>query len=93
MSLSAVEKADVINNIQGEINLADNDTGSIEVQVALLTKRITHLTEHFKTHKNDDHSRYGLKKMVSRRRQLLDYLKKVDAERYRKLIALLGLRR
>jgi small subunit ribosomal protein S15 len=70
-----------------------NDTGSPEVQVALLTARISHLTDHFKTHKQDHHSRRGLLKMVNRRRSLLDYLHRKDAERYKTLIEKLGLRR
>ena len=69
------------------------DTGSPEVQVALLTARITQLTEHFKQHKQDHHSRRGLMKMVNRRRSLLDYLHKKDYERYKSLIEKLGLRR
>ena len=71
----------------------ENDTGSPEVQVALLTARITQLTEHFKTHKQDHHSRRGLLMMVNRRRSLLDYLHRKDAARYKALIAKLGLRR
>ncbi|ATD67236.1 MULTISPECIES: 30S ribosomal protein S15 [Luteimonas] len=71
----------------------DNDTGSPEVQVALLTARIVHLTEHFKTHKKDHHSRRGLLMMVNRRRSLLDYLHRKDADRYKALIEKLGLRR
>lgn len=71
----------------------DNDTGSPEVQVALLTARIEHLTGHFKTHKQDHHSRRGLLMMVNRRRSLLDYLKRKDNERYKALIEKLGLRR
>ena len=71
----------------------DNDTGSPEVQVALLTERINHLTEHFKVHKKDHHSRRGLLKMVGQRRRLLIYLKKKDITRYRELIKSLGLRR
>ena len=70
-----------------------NDTGSPEVQVALLTARIQHLTEHFKVHKKDHHGRRGLLMMVNRRRSLLDYLKKKDGERYKALIEKLGLRR
>jgi small subunit ribosomal protein S15 len=70
-----------------------NDTGSPEVQVALLTARIEHLTEHFKAHKHDNHSRRGLLKMVNTRRSLLAYLKKKDGERYKTLIERLGLRR
>ena len=71
----------------------ENDTGSPEVQVALLTARIAHLTEHFKTHKKDHHSRRGRLQMVNRRRRLLDYLHRKDAKRYRELIEKLGLRR
>ena len=70
-----------------------NDTGSPEVQIAILTERINHLTEHFKTHKKDNHSRRGLLKLVSARRSLLDHLKKSDLDRYQKLIETLGLRR
>ncbi len=72
---------------------ADNDTGSPEVQVALLTARIVYLTEHFKTHKKDHHSRRGLLMMVNRRRSLLDYLHRKDVGRYKALIEKLGLRR
>lgn len=71
----------------------EGDTGSPEVQVALLTERITYLTDHFKTHKKDHHSRRGLLKMVGQRRRLLDYLIKQDVERYRTIIQSLGLRR
>ena len=71
----------------------DNDTGSPEVQVAILTKRINDLTEHLKAHKNDHHSRRGLLKMVGHRRGLLNYLQKKDIERYRVLIAKLGIRK
>ncbi len=73
--------------------LHDKDTGSPEVQIAILTERINHLTEHFKIHKKDHHSRRGLLKMVGQRRNLLGYLKKKDLERYRSLIKTLGLRR
>jgi small subunit ribosomal protein S15 len=73
--------------------LHETDTGSPEVQVALLTQRIEHLTDHFKTHKKDHHSRRGLLKMVSQRRGLLNYLKKSDIERYRNIVAALKLRR
>ncbi len=69
------------------------DTGSPEVQIALLSNRITYLTEHFKTHAKDHHSRRGLLKMVGRRRRLLDYLKKTDVERYRTVIEKLGIRK
>ncbi len=72
---------------------SENDTGSPEVQVALLTARIVQLTEHFKTHKQDHHSRRGLLMMVNRRRSLLDYLHRKDAVRYKALIEKLGLRR
>ncbi len=72
---------------------AQNDTGSPEVQVALLTARINELTPHFKEHTKDHHSRRGLLRMVSRRRKLLDYLKRVDADRYRALIEKLSLRK
>ena len=71
----------------------ENDTGSTEVQVALLSARINELSEHFAAHKKDLHSRRGLLRMVNQRRQLLDYLKRIDQERYRALIARLGLRR
>ena len=71
----------------------DGDTGSPEVQVAVLTRRIAHLTEHLREHKHDYHSRQGLLKMVGKRRRLLKYLQKKDVERYRALIARLGLRR
>ncbi len=71
----------------------DSDTGSPEVQVALLTERIDQLTEHLRTHKHDHHSRRGLLMMVGKRRRLLNYLRRVDVERYRSLIARLGLRR
>ena len=70
-----------------------NDTGSPEVQVAVLSERISNLTEHFKTHAKDNHSRRGMIKMVSQRRGLLDYMKRVDSKRYDALIARLGLRR
>jgi len=71
----------------------DGDTGSPEVQVAILTERITNLTEHFKTHAKDNHSRRGLLMLVNKRRRLLDYLKKKDADRYTALIGKLGLRK
>ncbi len=73
--------------------LHETDTGSPEVQIAILTERITYLTEHLKVHHKDNHSRRGLLKMVGRRRRLLDYLQKNDIERYRKIIADLNLRR
>lgn len=89
MALSSTEKDDIAKQYQR----APNDTGSPEVQVALLTKRIETLTDHFKTHIHDHHSRQGLLKMVSQRRKLLDYLKRKDIERYRDLIGRLDLRR
>ena len=80
-------------NIIAAHKLSDADTGSPEVQIALLTARINHLTEHFKVHKKDHHGRRGLLMLVGRRRRLLDYLRDNDVERYRALIAKLGLRR
>jgi len=85
----SIDTQQVIN----EHKRGDNDTGSPEVQVALLTARIEQLTGHFKTHKQDHHSRRGLLMMVNRRRSLLDYLHRKDAERYKALIQKLGLRR
>jgi len=89
MSINAESKSKVVS----EFKRTENDTGSPEVQVALLTSRIVHLTEHFKTHKHDHHSRRGLLRLVNQRRSLLDYLKKKDIKRYRDLIERLGLRR
>ena len=80
-------------NIIASARVHDTDTGSPEVQVALLTARINHLTEHLKANKNDHHSRRGLLKMVGRRRNLLGYLQKNDIERYRAIVAKLGLRK
>ena len=71
----------------------DGDTGSADVQIAILTTRITNLTEHFKTHKKDNHSRRGLLKLVAQRRKLLDYVRRNDEERYKSLITKLGIRR
>ncbi len=82
-------KQDVI----GEYKIHDADTGSPEVQIALLSERIKYLTEHFKTHKKDFHSRRGLLKMVGRRRRLLDYLKNKNVDRYKTVIDKLGLRK
>ncbi|MGI9104615.1 MAG: 30S ribosomal protein S15 [Pyrinomonadaceae bacterium] len=79
--------------VVGTYRTHEGDTGSPQVQVALLTARINQLTEHFKTHKKDNHSRRGLLKMVSQRRSLLDYLKRRDIEQYHQLISSLGLRR
>ena len=89
MTMSAEEKSAVVKEYQQ----SPNDTGSPEVQVALLTSRINQLTEHFGAHKHDHHSRRGLVRMVNSRRKLLDYLKAKDVERYRSLISRLGLRR
>lgn len=89
MSTSKEQKADIIS----QHRLHERDTGSPEVQIALLTKQIDHLTEHLKTHKKDFHSRRGLLKMVGKRRRLLDYLMSSDIESYRHLIAELDLRR
>ena len=81
------------NKIVKEFQNSDTDTGSPEVQIALLTDRINHLTEHLKSHKKDHHSRRGLLMLVGRRRRMLDYVKDNDIERYRNIIAKLGLRR
>ena len=89
MSITADEK----NALIKEYATKEGDTGSPEVQVAILTKRIATLTEHFKTHKKDNHSRRGLLKMVSQRRSLLDYVKRHDESRYQALITELGIRR
>ncbi len=89
MGLTPEEKQRIIE----EFAIHDGDTGSPEVQVALLTWRINHLTEHLKVHKKDEHSRRGLLKLVGRRRKLLRYLERTDHQRYRKLIERLGLRR
>jgi small subunit ribosomal protein S15 len=89
MPLSNQEKVQIVETYQR----APGDTGSPEVQVALLSSQIEHLTDHFRTHIHDHHSRQGLLRMVSQRRKLLDYLKKKDIERYRQLISRLGLRR
>ena len=89
MSLNTARKAEVIKSYATK----SGDTGSPEVQVALLSERINHLTEHFKTHVKDNHSRRGLLKLVSHRRQLLDYIKRSDEKRYQTLIDKLGIRR
>ena len=83
---------DVKSTIIGEYKRGDTDTGSAEVQIALLTQRIRDLTEHLKTHKKDHHTRRGLLKLVGQRRRMLNYLKKVDIERYRAVVAQLGIR-
>ena len=89
MTLTREVKTEIIN----QYHRHENDTGSPEVQIALLSDRINHLTEHFKVHAKDFHSRRGLLKLVGQRRRLLDYLKKKDLERYRGLIKELGIRR
>ena len=89
MSITAERKQTLISDYA----TGTGDTGSPEVQVAILTERITNLTEHFKTHAKDNHSRRGLLKMVSQRRQLLDYVKRKDEPRYKALIERLGIRR
>ena len=89
MALSTEKKAEILK----EYGLHETDTGSPEAQVALLTSRINNLTEHLKDHKHDHHSRRGLLLMVGDRRRMLDYLKRVDINRYRSLIERLGLRR
>lgn len=89
MVMTAEQKAEIVKSYQQKVG----DTGSSEVQVALLTARINDLTGHFKTNTKDHHSRRGLLKMVSRRRRLLDYLKRTDADSYRSLITRLGLRK
>ena len=89
MSITPGRKADVIKSYATK----SGDTGSPEVQVAILSERITNLTEHFKTHVKDNHSRRGLLKLVSQRRQLLDYVRRTDEARYKTIIEKLGIRR
>ncbi len=89
MSITAARKAELINTYGSK----SGDTGSPEVQVALLSERINNLTEHFKTHVKDNHSRRGLLKLVSQRRQILDYLRRNNEKRYKELIERLGIRR
>lgn len=89
MALSTDRKADII----GKFTRRENDTGSPEVQIALLSERITYLTEHFRTHRKDFHSRRGLLKLVGQRRRLLDYLRDRDLERYRTVISELNIRK
>jgi small subunit ribosomal protein S15 len=89
MSLTADQKQEIVKDFQR----TDGDTGSPEVQVALLTARIAHLTQHFASHKQDHHSRRGLLKLVNQRRKLLDYLKRKDLGRYQGVIERLGLRK
>ena len=89
MSITAEEKQEIV----GQFGRDGTDTGRSEVQIALLTRRINHLTEHVRTHKHDHHSRRGLLMLVGRRRRLLNYLQKKDLEGYRRLVRELGLRR
>jgi small subunit ribosomal protein S15 len=89
MALHGDQKASLVEKFRTH----ESDTGSPEVQVALITERITQLTEHFKTHQKDHHSRRGLLKLVGQRRRLLDYLKRNDVDRYRKLVSALNLRK
>ncbi len=89
MALTKEQKEEVI----GKFKKHDKDSGSPEVQIAILSERINYLTDHFKTHKKDHHSRRGLLKMVSQRRRLLDYVRGQDVERYRKIISELGIRK
>ena len=89
MSIDTKTKQDLIKQFARK----ENDTGSPEIQVAILTTRITNLSEHFKTHKKDNHSRRGLLKLVSQRRKILDYVKSKDESRYKTLIEKLGIRR
>ena len=89
MALNPDRKTELIT----EFRQHEQDTGSPEVQIAILTERIVYLTEHFKTHAKDHHSRRGLLQLVSQRRRLLDYLRRKDVERYRKVITALGIRK
>ena len=89
MAMLAEKKTELV----GKFRIHDKDTGSPEVQVALITERINYLTEHFKTHKKDHHSRRGLLKLVGQRRRLLDYLRTIDQARYKALIEQLGIRK
>lgn len=89
MALAKETKEQIVTDFRTH----ESDTGSAQVQIALLSKRINELTDHFKTHKKDNHSRRGLLKMVSQRRSMLDYLKRTDIERYHEVVNRLGLRR
>lgn len=89
MALNPQRKTELVEQFRTH----EADTGSPEVQIAILTERITYLTEHFQTHKKDHHSRRGLLQLVSQRRRLLDYLRRKDVERYRKVITALGIRK
>lgn len=93
MATNLRPKAETIAEMAKAFDLPENDTGSPEIQIALLSERISHLTEHMKVHKKDHHSRRGLIMMVGKRRRLLDYLRDQNVERYRSVIAQLGLRR
>lgn len=93
MATNLRPKAETIAEMAKAFDLPENDTGSPEIQIALLSERISHLTEHMKVHKKDHHSRRGLQMLVGRRRRLLDYIRENDVERYRAVIAHLGLRR
>ncbi len=93
MATGLPPKSETIATTVQAFGLAENDTGSPEVQIALLSARINHLTEHLRFHKKDHHSRRGLLMLVGRRRRLLDYVRENDVERYRAIIAHLGLRR
>ncbi len=93
MATNLRPKVETIAEMAKAFDLAENDTGSPEIQIALLSERINHLTEHLKAHKKDHHSRRGLLMLVGQRRRLLDYVKDNDIERYRSVIAHLGLRR
>lgn len=92
MSLSTAATAEVIGHMQQQLKLNRQDCGSVEIQVALFSKKIDELSKHFESHKKDEHSRMGLKKLVNKRRRLLKYLKSIDPQRYATLIKLLGLR-
>ena len=89
MALTTEKKKGIIEDYK----VHEKDTGSPEVQIAILTSRISHLTEHLKTHKGDHHTRRGLMKLIGKRRRLLDYVRENDVERYRSIIAKLGIRR
>ncbi|MCS7245478.1 MAG: 30S ribosomal protein S15 [candidate division WOR-3 bacterium] len=88
MSISKERKKEIIENFK----ISENDTGSVEVQIAILTERISNLTEHLKIHRKDIHTRYGLQKLVSKRKKLLKYLKREKPEKYQEIIRTLGIR-
>ena len=93
MAVNLRPKSETIADMAKAFELSENDTGSPEIQIALLSERISHLTDHMKAHKKDHHTRRGLQMLVGKRRRLLDYVKDNDVERYRAVIAHLGLRR